>query len=60
MGGSKIDRGREDERVVKKEVRKALKKMKSGKAPGVDGINVKNRGSNSNRLVYTSGKCMYD
>ena len=38
MGRSKIERGREDERVVKEEVRKALKKMKSGKAPGVDGI----------------------
>ena len=32
------ERGREDERVVKEEVRKALKKMKSEKAPGVDGI----------------------
>ena len=38
MGGSKIKRGREDEKVVNEEVRKALKKMKSGKAPGVDGI----------------------
>ena len=38
MGDSKIERGRQDKRVVKEKVRKALKKMKSGKAPGVDGI----------------------
>ena len=63
MGGSKIERGREDKRVVKEEVRKALKKMKSGKASGVDGIAcemLKAGGSNSNRLVHTSGKCMCD
>ena len=48
---------------VKKEVQKALKKMKSGKAPGVDGIAcemLKAKGSYSNRLIHTSGKCMYE
>ena len=38
MGGSKIERGGEDECVMKEEVRKALKKMKSAKAQRMNGI----------------------
>ena len=37
-GHSKIGRCRKDESVVKEKAQKVLKKMKGGKAPGVDGI----------------------
>ena len=58
-----IERGKENKNVVNEEVRKALKKMKNGKAPGVDRIAcemLKEGRSNSNRIVHTSGKCMHE
>ena len=57
MGGSKIEWGREDESVVKEEVRKALMKIKSGKAPGVDGIACEML---KQEKWHMCGKCMYE